>query len=50
MREGRQMTDKDRKACRLVVAILDESQDLYRVAKWLLEHVEPEMVQGVLDI
>lgn len=32
------MTDKERYTCRLVVALLDESQELHQMAKWLLEN------------
>lgn len=43
------MTDKDLEACRLVVALLDESQELHQMAKWLLEE-EKEPVQATWDI
>lgn len=36
------MTDKDREACRLVVVLLDESQPIAQIARWLLDEGENE--------
>jgi len=43
------MTDKDRAACRLVVALLDESQTIAQMAAWLLEQ-EREPMQTTLEL
>lgn len=47
MREGAKMPDKDREAYRLVIALLDESQELHQMAKWLLEQEPVQMTLGL---